>query len=249
MLNRDAIVSQLNNRRYRDGLLVLDSIQSTNTRLRKMALAGAAEGSTLIAATQTGGRGRRGRTFSSSEGGVYLSTLLRPTAPTDPGLITCRAAVAAARAIESLCDLTVEIKWVNDLYIAGRKVAGILAEGVLAPDGGLSAVVLGIGINVCNTLPDDLADIATTLQAQGVTVTREAVAAAFLNEWERALTDPHWMAEYRRRNLVIGRPVTVMQGDTSYAATALDVTDSGHLVVSTPEGERTLSSGEVSVRL
>ena len=249
MLNRDAIVSQLNNRRYRDGLMVLDSIQSTNTRLRKMAQAGAAEGTTLMADTQTGGRGRRGRTFSSAEGGVYLSTLLRPTAPTDPGLITCRAAVAAARAIESLCPLTVEIKWVNDLFIAGRKVAGILAEGILAPDGGLSAVVLGVGINVCNTLPDDLADIATTLHQQGVAVTREAVAAAFLNEWERVLTDPHWMAEYRRRSMVIGRPVTVMQGDKTYSATAVDVTDSGHLVVSTPDGERTLSSGEVSVRL
>ena len=249
MLDRDRIVSQLNSRRYRDGLMVLDSIQSTNTRLRKMALAGAAEGTTLIADTQTGGRGRRGRTFASPEGGLYLSTLLRPTGETDPATITCRAAVAAARAIESLCDAHIDIKWVNDLYLNGRKVAGILAEGVLSPEGALSAVVLGIGINVYGALPAELDIIATTLAREGYSLTREELAAAFLNEWERTESDPAWMAEYRRRNLVLGRDVTVLQGNTTYPATAVAITDEGHLLVRTADGERELSSGEVSVRL
>ena len=249
MLDRDRIVAQLNNRRYGDGLMVVDSIRSTNTHLRKMAPAGAAESTTLIAETQTGGRGRRGRTFASPEGGLYLSTLLRPAQTADPGVITCRAAVAAARAIESLCPLTVDVKWVNDLYLGGRKVAGILAEGVLAPNGTLSAVVIGIGINVYGTLPAELDGIATTLEREGASLTREDLAAAFLNEWERVQTDPHWLDEYRRRNLVLGRRVTVMQGADTYTATAVDVTPKGHLLVSTPEGERVLSSGEVSVRL
>ena len=167
MLDRDAIVSQLNSDRY--AVSVVGQTVSTNTDLRALALTGAAEGTTLIADTQTGGRGRRGRTFASPEGGVYLSTLLRPAPNTKTGLITCLAAVAACRAIESLCSLWVEIKWVNDLYLNGRKVAGILAEGVLAPDGTLSAVVIGIGINVYGTLPPELSTIATTLEREGVT--------------------------------------------------------------------------------
>lgn len=250
MLDRDRIVSQLNNRRYRDGLMVLDTVNSTNTRLRKMALVGAAEGTTLIVETQTGGRGRRGRSFASPEGGLYLSTLLRPKQPVKPGLVTCLAAVAACRAIESLCSLWVEIKWVNDLFINDRKAAGILAEGVLSPDGELTAVVLGIGINLTGTLPEELTAIATTLEQEGVALTREDVAAAFLNEWERVYADPDTaMEEYVRRSLVIEREITVLQGNQTYTAIAVAITDEGHLAVRTPDGERELSSGEVSVKL
>lgn len=247
MLDRERIVSQLNSDRY--GIVMVGETTSTNTDLKALALDGAAEGTTLIAEAQTGGRGRRGRTFHSPEGGLYLSTLICPTGPIDPGAITCRAAVAAARAIESLCDAPIAIKWVNDLYLNHRKLAGILTEGVLSPEGALTAVVVGIGINVCGALPPELSAIATTLEAEGSPLSREDLAAAFLNEWERVLTDPDWLAEYRGRNLVLGRAVTVVQGSDTYPATALDVTEAGHLRVRTAEGERVLSSGEVSVRL
>ena len=252
MLNRDRIVSQLNSDRYVQGLILGDCVDSTNLKVKEMALHGAAEGCTLIAASQSGGRGRLGRTFHSPEGGLYLSTLLRPAGDIDPARITCCAAVAAARAIESLCNVPIDIKWVNDLYIHNRKVAGILAEGVLTPEGDLSAVVLGIGINLYGTLPAELDGIATTLEQQGATLSREAVAAAFLNEWERvypAADTAAVMAEYRRRNLVLGRQVTVVQGNSTYPATVTAITDGGHLLVSTPDGERELSSGEVSLRL
>ena len=249
MLDRDRIVSQLNSDAYT--VKTLECTASTNTDLRIAALMGAPAGTTIIAATQTSGRGRRGHTFASPTGGLYLSTLLRPAAAINPGQITCLAAVAAARAIESLCALSVDIKWVNDLYLNGRKVAGILAEGVLSPDGRLAAVVLGIGINVCGTLPTELDGIATTLAEHGATLSREDLAAAFLNEWERVCTADHTavMEEYRRRNLVLGRLVTVVQGEASYPATVLAITDDGHLRVSAPDGERVLSSGEVSLRL
>lgn len=252
MLNRDRIVSQLNSDRYVQGLILGDCVDSTNVKVKDMALHGAAEGATLIADTQTGGRGRRGRTFYSPEGGLYLSTLLRPAAHTHPGLITCCAAVAAARAIESLCPLMVELKWVNDLFVSDRKVAGILAEGVFSPAGELTAIVLGIGINVSGVLPSELDGIATTLAAQGVTLSREDLAAAFLNEWERVYTAPDYgdtMAEYAHRNLVIERPVTVVQGNRTYPAIATAITPEGHLLVSTPHGEQELFSGEVSLRL
>lgn len=250
MLDRDRIVPQLKNGRHERGLILGDCTASTNTQVRDMALHGADEGVTVIVDRQTGGRGRLGRTFHSPEGGLYLSTLLRPTDP-DPGQITCRAAVAAARAIESLCDAKIDVKWVNDLYLNGRKVAGILAEGVLTPDGALSAVVLGIGINVGATeFPADLTAIATSLGNEGFTLTREDLAAAFLNELTDALADPAAMAEYRRRNLVLGRQVTVVQGNGTYPATAEAITDDGYLRVRTADGAlRELSSGEVSLRL
>ena len=243
MLDCDRIVSQLNSPYT---VTVAAEISSTNTALKEMAAAGAPLGTTLIAARQTGGRGRLGRQFHSPEGGLYLSTLVSPA-----DAVTCRAAVAAARAIESLCAAPIDVKWVNDLYVNGRKVAGILAEGVFAPDGTLAAVVLGIGINVGETaFPADLQSIATSLGNEGYCLTREDVAAAFLNALPTALTDPAAMAEYRRRNLVVGRQVTVWQGNTTYTATAEDITDRGYLTVRTADGQvHTLSSGEVSVRL
>ncbi len=252
MLNRDAILSQLNTDRYERGLILGDRVSSTNTQIKDMALHGAAEGCTIIADSQTRGRGRRGRTFYSPEGGLYLSTLLRPTASFDPGRITCCAAVAAARAIESRCPLSVDIKWVNDLFISGRKVGGILAEGVFTPTGEVSAVVLGIGLNVYGALSPELTPIATTLREEEVMVEREALAAAFLNEWEclyTASAPAEWMEEYRRRSLVIGKTVTVLRGNTCFEAVAQAVTDEGHLLVCTADGMMELSSGEVSVRL
>lgn len=250
MLDRDRIVAQLNTLRYERGLILGDYADSTNLKVKEMAEHGAAEGVTLIVDRQTGGRGRMGRQFHSPEGGLYLSTLLRPADP-DPGHITCCAAVAAARAIESLCDANIDIKWVNDLFLNGRKVAGILAEGVFAPDGTLTAVVLGIGINVGEmTFPDDLQSIATSLGNEGFALTREDLAAAFLNELTEILHDPTAMEEYRRRNLVLGRQVTVMRGGETYPATAEAITDEGHLLVRDEQGNtRELFSGEVSVRL
>lgn len=243
MLDRDRMVSQLNSGYT---VTVLAEIPSTNTALKEMAAQDASIGTTLIAARQTGGRGRLGRQFHSPEGGLYLSTLI---APTDTA--TCRAAVAAARAIERLCDAKIDIKWVNDLYLNGRKVAGILAEGVLSSDGALAAVVLGIGINVGEmTFPAELQSIATSLGNEGFALTREDLAAAFLGALTDALTDPTALEEYRRRNLVLGRQVTVMRGGETYPATAEGITDAGHLLVRDDNGDiHELSSGEVSIRL
>ena len=241
MLNRDRIVSQLNSPYT---VTVAEEMPSTNTALKEMV--NPPVGTTLIAVHQTGGRGRLGRLFHSPEGGLYLSVLIPPT-----DAVTCRAAVAAARAVERLCDARIDLKWVNDLYLNGRKVAGILAEGVFSPDGTLTAVVLGIGINVGVTdFPAELTSIATSLGNEGFRLTREDVAAAFLNELEMALRDVTAMDEYRRRNLVVGREVTVLRGSDTYAAIVEAITDEGHLVVTDEnKNTHTLSSGEVSVRL
>ena len=243
MLDRDRIVSQLNSAYT---VTVVEEIPSTNTVLKELAAQGAPMGTVLMADRQTAGRGRLGRQFHSPDGGLYLSVLIPPA-----DAVTCRAAVAAARAIESLCDAKIDVKWVNDLYLNGRKVAGILAEGVFAPDSTLAAVVLGIGINVGEmTFPAELQPIATSLANEGFALTREDLASAFLTGLTQTLcADDAVMEEYRRRNLVLGRQVTVLHGGETYPATAETVTDAGHLLVRTADGEtRELNSGEVSIR-
>ena len=235
-------------------MIVEKHLDSTNTRAKALAAAGAPEGTAVIADTQSAGRGRRGRTFYSPVGGVYLSVILRPTSPVDAGLITSCAAVAAARAIRKLCPLDVRIKWVNDLLIGGKKVCGILAESGMTPDGAVDAIVLGIGINVAATpLPEELKSTVTSLEAEGFPVDRNRLIAALLEEWETAYATVEtgdFLAESRRLSAVLGNHVTVVRGETAFSAFAEEITDRGHLVVRTAAGERmTLSSGEVSIRL
>ncbi len=246
------IAAQLHTRVFGKTLTVEPQLPSTNTAARTLARDGAAEGTVVIAETQSAGRGRRGRTFFSPDGGVYMSLVLRPPTAMTAGDITACAAIAAARAIERLCDADVGVKWVNDLYIRNRKVCGILTEGECAADGTLTYAILGIGINVAPTeFPADIP--ATSLADEGYCVSRASLIAAVLEEWEHLYTayDPATvLAESRRRSVVIGRAVTVRQGDAAYSAVAEDITEHGHLLVRTAAGDTvTLSSGEVSITL
>ncbi|MBQ8683082.1 MAG: biotin--[Clostridia bacterium] len=252
-LCREAILSRLHTHAFGRPLTVVEETASTNTDLRQMAAEGAPEGSTLIANAQTGGRGRRGRSFFSPTGGIYLSTLLRPSSHARPELITSCAAVAAARAIERLCPLEVGIKWVNDLYIRRRKVCGILAEAGFTADGRMDYIVLGFGINVAPmVMPPELEAIATSLGNEGEPPQREALIAALLEEWEAAyatLDTGDFLQESRRRSVVLGQAVTVIQGEASFPATATAITDDGHLLVTAHDGEHLLKAGEVSLRI
>ncbi len=241
-------------------LTVQDSIDSTNTALKAAAAEGAAHGTVLIAAAQTAGRGRRGRSFFSPGGtGLYVSLLLRPDLTPDKAIrLTTAAAVAAAGAIEAVTGADVQIKWVNDLFLAGRKIAGILTESAVAPGGDLlDYAVLGIGINITppeGGFPGEIAEIAGALLKEPVPDGRARIAAAFLSRffqlYESVGTDTAFMDEYRRRSFVPGRDVTVLRGEQSYPAHAVAVNDDGTLTVRLPDGtEEILSSGEISVRV
>ena len=252
-LTKEGILAVLNAATFGHPLTVVAETASTNTDLRALAAAGAPEGTTLVAVTQTGGRGRRGRSFFSPTGGIYLSTLLRPAGHTRPELVTSCAAVAVARAIERLCPLEVGIKWVNDLYAGGRKVCGILAEAGFTPAGDMDYIVLGVGINVAPVeFSPELRDIATSLGNEGCTPSRAALIAALLEEWERAyatMDSGEFLEESRRRSVVLGREVTVLQGAETFPATAVAITEDGHLLVRTAAGEHLLRAGEVSLRV
>lgn len=254
-LNPNAIEAALHTRRFGRPLIAVAETASTNTLARQMAADGAPEGTAVVADRQTAGRGRRGRSFFSPTGGIYLSILLRPRKTAEPGLLTSCAAVATARAIERFAAFPVAIKWVNDLLIGGRKVCGILTEGDLDPrSGALRFAVLGIGINVAHAaFPPELQNIVTTLADEGCAVTREALIAALLEEWETAyatIDSGDFLTESRRRSAVLGRAVTVLRGTESFEAVAEDIGETGGLWVRRPGGERLcLCSGEVSLRL
>lgn len=232
---------------------VAEVLPSTNTTARELAQAGAPEGTVVVAAAQTAGRGTRARSFFSPQGGVYMSIILRPR-QADGCLITSCAAVAVARAIERLCPLTVQIKWVNDLYVGGKKLCGILTEAGFHPDNTLDYVVLGIGVNVAAVdFPSEIADIATSLGNEGCAVERNALIAAILAEWEAAyatIGSGEFLAESRARSCVLGRQVTITRGNEQFTATARDISDRGHLLVETDDGATvTLLSGEVRIRI
>ncbi len=234
---------------------VFSSLASTNTTLHEMARDGAPDGTAVIALTQTAGRGRLGREFASPEGaGLYMSVLLRRELDTDrAALLTPYAALAVAEAVEATADVSVGIKWVNDLRIGDRKIAGILTEGEFTAEGRLAFLVVGIGINLASgALPPHLSDIAAAIGDVTTPPAPEVLAAAILDTFfDRlpTLLDGSFLNEYRRRSVVLGRRVTATVGDKTATGVAEAIEDDGALLIRTAEGELRLRAGEVSIRM
>lgn len=244
-----------------DGIHHYTSTDSTNTQAKHLAKAGAPHGTVLIADSQTGGRGRMGRTFVSPAGqGIYLSVILRPSCPPDRLMhLTCAVAVAMCDAVESVAGFRPGAKWINDLVCGGRKLGGILTELSLDTATGLTEyAVVGIGIN-CNQqlshFPAELQDMAGSLQmVTGQPVDRAALAAAMITAlWQmdkQLLTDkPGLMARYRTDCITLGQDVAVHGADTLWHGKAIDMDADGALLIRRPDGSLcTVGSGEVSVR-
>ena len=237
----------------RDKLILLEEIDSTNAYLKQLALQGAEEYTAVLAARQTGGRGRLGRSFFSPEGGVYLSVLYRPKM--DVGLIpslTVLAAVAVARGIEKYCGLSCGIKWTNDIEYDGRKLCGILCESAFL--GSVPNVIVGIGINVNTTeFPEDIRDRAGSLcRFVSGKLDAQAAALSVLEELDLAYQaypgcQKAAMEEYRRRCTTVGREVSWQKDGMTCQGLAVGVDDLGGLVVETAAGTEILRWGEASV--
>lgn len=243
-----------------DGLTlqVYPCVTSTNALAKDCGERGDAEGTVIIAAEQTAGRGRLGRVFySPANTGLYMSILLRPSIPPTEALsVTTAAAVAICRAIERVSDKTAQIKWVNDVFCDGKKVCGILTEAALdAKTGSLSYAVLGIGINVQDPdggFPAELSGIAASVfgKKDG---DRAALAAAVLDEFfaiYRCLEAGTFVEEYRRRSMLAGRSILVSTSHGDREATAIEVDGDCRLRVRYASGEEaTLSFGDVRIRI
>lgn len=236
-----------------------DRLESSNQTAKRLALSGAPHGTLVLTNQQSAGRGRMGRKFESPAGqGIYLSLLLRADIPAaDAQTVTLSAAVAVCRAVKALCGLELSIKWVNDLYYHGKKVCGILTEGALDLEtGGLQYAIVGIGVNCFppeGGFPEDLPEAGSVFaeRPQGIEG-RSQLAGAILNhffEFYPNLAQRPFFEDYRKRSLVLGKEITVLEGNQTRAALALDLDQDFSLRVREADGtERTLSSGEVRVR-
>lgn len=242
-------------------LKVFPTIDSTNNYL-KLNAADTASGTVVIANEQTGGRGRRGRSFESpKDTGIYMSALVRPDLPPAEALnFTAFVAVAICEGIEAATGLKPGIKWTNDIVLGGKKVCGILTEMAIEGESGLlQYIITGIGINVNQSeedFPEDIRHIAGSLaMAAGEPVRRGRLAAELTNALDRMYKawihgGGDYLERYRAACLTTGKEVRLIRASGAVEdAFAERVDDDFGLIVRHPDGRREkVTSGEVSVR-
>ena len=257
-LSADLISPLLTTKEIGRTLKVFDDVDSTNNICRELETEKYPHGTTVIADRQTAGRGRIGRTFVSPSGiGLYMSVLVRPHfdlqfAP----MITAAAACAAAEAIETLCGSRVSIKWVNDLYMNGKKICGILTEASLGLEMRvLDCATIGIGINVRSigdSFDEELRRIATSIEdATGAVLNRNRLCAEVLNRLEIYLSkieNRSFLSAYREREILTGNIITANAGNKTIIGEALGIDDNANLIVQLQSGETIhLNSGEANL--
>ena len=246
---------------YRDlDLTVLPTAPSTNALVREKANQGRPEGCIIIACEQTDGRGRYGRQFFSPvDSGVYLSLLLRPTAysPQQATCLTAAAAAAMCQAIEAVTGQQPGIKWVNDIFLHGKKVCGILTEAAVGLETGtLNYMVLGAGVNLyppAEGFPEEIQSIAGSVLERSCPEAKNRLVGEFLNRFWDFYSHPEcraYLEDYRARSLAIGRNVTVLSAGKAVSAYAYGIDDEFRLLVRYENGDtEALSYGEIRIQL
>ena len=221
-------------------VFVFDEVSSTNDICKKMASDGIKHGSVVVSDRQTNGRGRRGREFYSPQStGVYMSVALRLNiAPSDSALVITASAVAVLDAIESLTGKNAQIKWINDIFIDGKKCAGILTEGIFNLDGGDECIiVVGVGINVnTSDFPAQISNIATSIG----NVSRNMLVAKITDNLVKItqnLENREFFNRYNEKCFVLNRKIKVIKGEETFCAIAKQVDNDGRLIVETYDGK------------
>ena len=230
---------------------VFDTVDSTNTVAKRKALGGTDTPFLVLADSQTSGRGRMGRSFySPSRTGLYMSLAVEITGglPETVG-ITSAAAVAVVRAIRRICGIETGIKWVNDIYLDRKKIAGILTESFF--EGDRLFTIVGIGINLSTeSFPEDIKNIAGSLDADPSL--KGALACEICKELLTLIPtvkNGEFMNDYRKHSIVLGKKVIFKENGALYRGTAQSISDDGALTVLLEDGElHILASGEISLR-
>lgn len=256
ILSADRIRSLLNPKYAEIDIIVKKSTASTNTDAKGLAAAGAKHGTVIIADEQTAGHGRRGKAFYSPKGtGIYLSIIARPgICFSDAVLITTAAGVAVCKSIESVSTLEPKIKWVNDIFLDGKKVVGIGTEAVSDVESGtIESVIVGVGLNFkTEEFPEILNNIAGPIFKKDFPLTRNEFIAILLNNLLEIFEDipkNKFIDEYRSRSLLIGKDIVFVENNDWHTAKAIGIDESGGLIIEVKGKRRTLTSGEVSVRV
>lgn len=254
VLTQNGVTSYLETERAR--VEVYKSVTSTNLVVKDRA--SEAEGLVIASMEQTGGMGRMGRSFSSpKDTGIYFSILLKPEIDNkEVTLLTSLAAVAVCEAIESCSDLKPAIKWVNDVFLNDKKVCGILTQASFSMENfAPEYVVVGIGINVYSPregFDKSIRDVAGSVFSEKQGDMKNRLLAKTLDRffyYYDHFEDKSFVAEYKKRSLIIGKRVNVIKPNESRPATAISIDDSCHLLVRYEDGaEELLSTGEISVR-
>ena len=240
-------------------LNIVHETVSTNSLLKEKATTATPEGYVILSSAQTGGRGRIGRSFySPKDTGAYMSILLRPEnyTPEKAVKLTTIAALAVCEAIEKVSNKKTEIKWLNDIYMDGKKVSGILTEASVSLENGyLDHVITGIGVNIyppSDGFPPELKDIAGSVFHEKQNDMKNYLTAEILNNFMSYYLsdkDTDYTEKYRTRSMIIGKDINVITNQSIKKATALDLDSDCRLIVQYEDGRKeTLSSGEVSVR-
>ena len=237
-----------------------DTVVSSNEVLKKLASTGAEDGTICVAEEQTGGKGRLARGWYSPKGkGLWFSVLLKPTfLPQEAPKMTLLAAVAVVRAIREVCGVEALIKWPNDVLLDNRKLVGILTE-MSAEFGHINYLVVGIGINVCvprEMVPEELRASAVSIEdVTGTHVDRVQLLAKVLDYMEYYYDEAckngfaPVFDQWREYSATLGRMVKVISPDTTYLGEALDIDDTGALLVKKENGEiEKVLAGDVSIR-
>ncbi len=238
---------------------IFDTLESTNITLEHLARNDAKEGTCVIAFSQNAGQGRSGRSFFSPEGGnLYMSLLLRPKDDKQTEYITVIAAVAVVEAIEECFGIKTGIKWVNDVFLDGKKAGGIIAK---ANDYGKSSmfVVLGIGINIHEApdVPEDIRPNYISLlgkasysgsreQNESTVDLAKAIIRIFSRYYEGGLFTEAAL-KYRRYSVVIGKKVEYIFGQDTIEAIVCDIDDTGAIVLDTGGKIKAFRDGEIRI--
>lgn len=227
------------------------SVTSTMDVAREKARAGAPDGTVIVADEMTKGRGTKGRPWHAPKGGLYLSLVIRDVK--DPHLLTLALGNAVADALE-VAGVEPRLKWVNDVLVDGKKIAGILVEGE-ATGAEFDFLVAGIGINVNGPSSGlGLGDAALTLKdalgCESCIPDLETLLLHDVGKWlrkVRAGRDADIVAAFRARDALVGRKVRVESGGASIDGIADGIDDRGHLRVKTARGVKTALTGSVTI--
>ncbi len=248
-LNKQSICKHLENDIE---VICFDSIDSTNSYAKRVH--DHCNAPTLFVANhQSSGRGRLGRSFySPADTGLYMSLLLDVADNNDDIIcMTTATSVCVVNALKELYDVTTQIKWVNDIYLEGKKLCGILCEAITdEKNQKIEKIIVGIGINLSTkSFPDDIKHIATSLNKSH---NKELLCAKIADNIMKMSSHLHtrdFIDEYKKYSMVLGCEISYTQNGVTKVATAIDIEKNGGLVIQTENGTKTLHSGEITVRM
>ena len=258
IISEGGIRYYLNEKTINIPIRYLDKIDSTNKIAKIEAPNNKNEKTIYVTANQSDGIGRFGRSFfGEKDGGIYLSIVLKPSKPLkNIPLITIKTAIAAKRVIDKVAKVDIKIKWVNDLFLSGKKVAGILTEGITDYETmSVSTIIVGIGINFfMKEFPIELREIAGSIfEEKPKDITKNQLIGDFISEFFTIFDEEDnekIIDEYKNALFILGKKIMFTKNNKNYNGTATDITKNGELVVLLEDKkEIILNSGEISIKI